>query len=93
MSLNLKDYRYWKIFIVQIKLSVREYIIVQRIEDEEATVFIKEATQEVAKNLKNRTEAAVKSKILTNNEDWKILLRSMLRNLRGLQELFITESL
>ena len=51
VSLNLKDDNYWKPINGQIKLSVREYSCVAnwrwRI------IFIKKATQEVAKKLKN----------------------------------------
>ena len=43
-------------------------------------VFIRNATQEVAKNLKNWKFAATKRKILKNNEDWKNFLCSTIRN-------------
>ena len=59
-SLNLKDDNYWKPINWQIKLNVRQYICVANWRWR--TVFIKNATQEVAKNLKNWKEAAIKRK-------------------------------
>ena len=46
----------------------------------EAKKFIKKAMQEVAEKLKNWSGAAVKRKLLKNNEDWNNFLRSMIRN-------------
>ena len=42
------------------------------------TIFIKKAMQEVAEKLKNKKEAA--GEIPKNNQDWKNILRSMIRN-------------
>ena len=58
----------------QIKLDVREYIC-------EADwgwkiTFIKNGMQEVAEKLKDWKDAAVRKEILTNNADWKNVLRS-----------------
>ena len=42
--------------------------------------LIKKAMQEVVEKLKNEKDAAIKRKILKNNEDWKNFLRSIIRN-------------
>ena len=61
VSLNLKDCSYWKIFHVQIKRSVRMCICVANWRWR--TVFIKEAAEEVSKNLKNWKDAVTRNKM------------------------------
>ena len=62
----------------QIKLNEREYI---RVADWRwRNIFIKKATKEVAEKLKNWKDATMRKEITKNSEEWKDLLRSIMRN-------------
>ena len=77
-SLNLKDYSYWKIFNVQIRLSVREYIRV--VNWRWRIVFARIATLEVAKKLKNWERSCYREENTARQQDCKNFLCKMIRN-------------
>ena len=68
MSLYLKEYNYWKPANEQSNLNVREYICVAKWRWK--TIFIKEATQEVAEKLENWKHAAYQEEKTEQQRRW-----------------------
>ena len=78
VGLNLKDHSSWRLINEQIKLSKREYFWVANWRWR--AVFTRNATQELAKNLKNWEDAAISPTSWTISTAQKLLQRSSRMN-------------